>query len=288
MGDAEKPQSPWVGREGDLAHPDAAAGGGGEGNFKRAGQLGTDGNDSDPVRHPQSPSARIDGLTPPETVQLDSPGVKFTDVKRNPPPATTTGKVHTITVKDASTDINIEVEVLADTTETGNTGGVRTVLNPGGLTIDYPQFETPPRKLDKDGNEIIPKPEKVAKVVGKYTVSGKITIQVVYGDQAKSTDGAAWGRGTTDADVKKLDTTTGFHESCHLADFTSYLKTKPFPKFDGKVGDTTDDFEAKQKKNDTAIADYFKKCEDDSRTTTDEVGTKMSDYVKTHAGVSGH
>ena len=37
-----------------------------------------------------------------------------------------------------------------------------------------------------------------------------------------------------------------------------------------------------------AIDDWFKAAETTSRTKTDEVGTKMSDYVKNHPGTTGH
>lgn len=271
MGDAENSPSPWIGREGDLAHPNAAAGGGGDGKFKRAGALGGDGNDADPVRHPQSPSARVDGLSAPETVQLDSPGVKITDVKRNPPPATAPGVVHTI--KSGNHDIS--VEVLADGTTTSS--GAKTNLDGTGLAITFPEFESSTAK-----------PDVVDKLKGVYSVKGKVTIQVLYGSDAKAADGAAWGRGTTSSDITAMDTTVGFHESCHMADFKAAMK-KPFPPaFGGKVGQKTTDYDAECTKTENAIEQFFKDAEAASRTNTDETGTKMSDYVKTHAGVTGH
>jgi hypothetical protein len=49
---------PWITATGVIAHPDSPAGGGGPGRFKIASILGSPGNDSALIPHPQAPAAR--------------------------------------------------------------------------------------------------------------------------------------------------------------------------------------------------------------------------------------
>ena len=89
--------SPWVGTSGIPAHPNAPAGGGGPGGFRQSPALGREGNDADPIPHPQSPGGRNRRLTEPEVHQLRAKGVPLllADVKplqvgpaAQPPPPT--------------------------------------------------------------------------------------------------------------------------------------------------------------------------------------------------------
>jgi hypothetical protein len=131
--------------------------------------------------------------------------------------------------------------------------------------------------------------QAITGVVGDIVVEGIATIQVQYGDDAKPKAPAAWGRGTTADDVKNKDTTVGFHESCHVADYKDYLKTTPIPITDDIFkAKTVGQWKTAASAIDAAIEKHFGACEAASRTKTDEVGTTMSDYVSKHAGVTGH
>jgi hypothetical protein len=278
--------SPWVSREGDVVHPDAPAGSGGLGRFRTAGALGADGNDSFDVRHPRAPSVRFETLSGEEKAEVLDGGVKVTEPVRNPPPVTVTEKFTLKASAKPRVKITAQAEVVADGKKPNPVGdaGAQTVLNPAGVTAKKPQYALPPGAPDP-----APDSQPITGVVGDIVIEGTATIQVKYGDDSKPTAPAAWGRGTTPDDVTKKDTTVGFHESCHLADYKTYLKTTaidvPLGIFTAK---TIAEWDTAAAAIDAALNDHFKACADASRAKTDEVGTKMSDYVSTHAGVSGH
>lgn len=54
---------PWISGEGNVAHPNARAGGGGPGAFKDAAPLGSNVDLGDPSAHPRSPAARYVAFT---------------------------------------------------------------------------------------------------------------------------------------------------------------------------------------------------------------------------------
>lgn len=294
MGDSEdeKPKppeipqpSPWISREGDVVHPDAPAGSGGLGRFRMAGSLG-EGNEPGATRHPKSPSIRVDPLSEDEKAEVLDSGVKITEPVRNPPPATVSGEFALKASTKARIKVNAKAKVVADGKKPNAAGdaGARTFLDPSDVKAEMPQFALPANAPDPP-----PDAQAITGVVGDIVVTGTATIQVQYGDDAKPTAPAAWGRGTTVDDVAKKDTTVGFHESCHLADYKDYLTTTPIPIPDDIFrAKTVGQWKTAASAIDAAIDSHFAACEAASRAKTDEIGTKMSDYVSTHAGVSGH
>lgn len=295
MGDPEdeKPKpptvpepSPWISREGDVVHPDAPAGSGGLGRFRTAGSLGNEGSEPGSARHPRSPSLRFESLSEDEKAEVLDGGVKVTEPVRNPPPVTVPEEFAMKASTKARIKINAKVRVDADGKKPSPAGdaAARTFLDPSNVKAEMPQFALP-----ANAPEPPPDGQAITGVVGDIVVTGTATIQVQYGDDAKPTAPAAWGRGTTADDVKNKDTTVGFHESCHLADYKSYLITTPIPIPDDIFrAKTVGQWKAAAAAIDAAVESHFEACEAASRAKTDEIGNTMSDYVSTHAGVSGH
>lgn len=278
--------SPWISREGKVVHPDAPAGSGGLGRFRTAGSLGAEGNDPLDTRHPRSPSVRLDALSDDEKAEVLDTGVKVTEPERNPPPATVAEEFALMGSGKPRIKINAKGKVLADGKKPNPVGdaGARTFLDPSAVKATPPQFMLPPNAPDPPADS-----QAITGVVGDIVVEGTATIRVQYGDDAKPKAPAAWGRGTTDDDVTKKDTTVGFHESRHVADYKDFLKTTPIPIPDAIFSaKTVGQWNTAAAAIDAAIEKHFEACETASRTKTDEVGTKMSAYVSTHAGVTGH
>lgn len=278
--------SPWRSREGEVVHPDAPAGGGGLGRFRAPGSLGTDGNETDDVRHPRAPSLRHEALSDDEKAEALNGGVKVTEPLRNAPPATKTETFDLPAHKDKRIEIKVTCSVVADGKKPNPAGdaGALTRLDGSAVRGAAPQYLLPP-----GAPEDPPDTQKITGVSGKIVVTGTVTIQVQYGDEAKPTDGAAWGRGTTTEDAQNRDTTVGFHESCHLAEYKKYLKDKPIPIPDTIfTAKTVGEWNTAAQALDPVIDGYFKACAEASRATTDEVGTKMSDYLASHPNASGH
>ncbi len=278
--------SPWISREGDVVHPDAPAGSGGLGRFRPAGSLGAEGNDPFVARHPRSPSVRLEALSGDEKADVLNGGVKVTEPDRNAPPTTVPEEFALKAPAKARIKVDAKVRVVADGKKPNPVGdaGARTFLDPSAVTTTLPKFMLPPNAPDPP-----PDSQAITGVVGDIVVEGTATIQVQYGDDAKPKAPAAWGRGTTSDDVAKKDTTVGFHESCHVADYKNFLKTTPIPIPDAIFSaKTVGQWNAAAAAIGPAIDTHFEACAAASRAKTDEVGTKMSDYVSTHAGVSGH
>lgn len=292
-GDAEsKPPKlpepgPWISREGEVVHPDAPAGSGGLGRFRAAGSLGSGTTEPGIVRDPKAPSVRFEGLSGDEKAEALDGGVKVTEPERNAPPTTTPEQFDLKAHKSPNrVEIKSKGKIVADGKKPNPAGdaGARTLLDPSAVKATPPQYALPEGAPDPPLDS-----QKITGVVGKIVVTGDATIQVQYGDEAKPKNGAAWGRGTTATDVAAKDTTVGFHESCHVADYKSYLSGTaiPIPEtiFSAK---TVGEWNTAAAAIDAAIEKHFQDCEDASRAKTDEVGTKMSDYVKSHAGVTPH
>ena len=295
MGDSEDQQpkppaipepSPWISREGDVVHPDAPAGSGGLGRFRIPGGLGAEANGPFGARHPKAPSIRFETLSGGEKAEVLDGGVTVIEPERNPPPVTVPEEFALKASAKARIRINAKARVVADGKKPNPAGdaGARTFLDPSAVAATPPQFALPPNAPDPP-----PDTQAITGVVGDIVVEGTATLQVQYGDDAKAKAPAAWGRGTTDDDVQKKDTTVGFHESCHVADYKEYLKLTPIPIPDGIFkAKTVGQWKAAASAIDAAVEKHFEDCEAASRAKTDEVGTKMSDYVSKHAGVSGH
>jgi hypothetical protein len=283
--------SPWVSSNGVVAHLDSPLGGGGPGHFVGARSLGLEGNNSDPIPHPQSPAARYRLLTGDDVERLVQEGVPL-DVKNpsqppgtvpiQPPPATQTSTFKIQRSTAGKENIDVEVQVLADGSDTkpGRDWSAHTVVDPSGAKQAFPE-----RFIDEADAKKPTDQQKVLELKGVYSITGKVTIQVRYGSQAKPTHLAAYGRGTTDDDKSKGTRTVGFHESCHLADFVSWLKTKPLPKFNGAVGMTVKKYEEECDASEAAFEKYFADAEADSIGKTDDVGSPtLTEYKKTHPG----
>jgi hypothetical protein len=113
--------------------------------------------------------------------------------------------------------------------------------------------------------------KRVTKILGPSPVI-TATIQTRYGTSSSPDGKSAYGRGTTDDDKKKGNTSLGFHESCHRQDHLDYLKANPLPKFGGKVGMTEDEWNQAVDKYNQAVEDYAKKSDQNTLALTDEVG----------------
>jgi hypothetical protein len=190
----------------------------------------------------------------------------------NPPPVTTPTKFQMKKLSDARMDIDVSGEVLADGTESGLGMRALTRLNPKGATLAFPRYETDDQA-----------PFKVLKETTKFILKGSVTIKTVYDPNGGPTEPANYGRGTTDADKKNKDTTSGFHESCHRTDYTNWLRTKPIPEFKGKVGMNKAAYEQACSDFEKAWDKYFADAEADSETKTDEVGYTKTQYDADHA-----
>jgi hypothetical protein len=279
--------SPWISREGEVVHPDAPAGSGGLGRFRTPGSLGAEGNDPFDVRHPRAPSVRFETLSGDEKAEVLDDGVKVKEKPRNPPPKTVPEKKALKRILPAF-DLDVVLEIVADD-DAGTTSGAKTELDGSKVKLTGIGYEINPAPGQTE-----PKPaDKVAALTGKATISGTATIQVVYGtvlgQRVRPEEEASWGRGTTPEDVAAKNITIGFHESCHRDDYVAYLTANlPIQGHSFRVGMTVAQYDAEAARIGKAIDDWFQAAETISRTKTDEVGTKMSEYVKAHPGSTGH
>lgn len=245
---------PWVSVGGDVAHPNSPRGGGGPGDSRIPGPLGVTNDPFETLPHPLAPAARdIDPIL------LEDKAEELDQVSQNPAP---------VVSKDVTKTINgISVKILADQSGvSGVSGGQTSIQMSAG---DQPDVET-----DSKG--------KVSKILGKMPV---ITAEIgtAYGPGADPNGTSAYGRGTTDADKKKGDTSLGFHESCHRQDHQDYIQNHTLPKFDGKVGMTEQEWKDAYDKYEKAVGTYQGASDSNSFTLTDEVGNPTkSAYKKTH------
>ncbi len=192
-------------------------------------------------------------------------------VVTKPPPAT---KPKTTVVKKKAgkhEDIEVYVEVMADTSSLSlDASQAETSSNWEGVTTSTPGFDYVPKG----------KTDVVSAVNGKFEIKGTILIQTSYGPMAKATNISQYGRGTTTEDEKSGNITLGFHESRHQIDYLSYLSSHALPEFTGKVGMTTDQFQAATDKFGSDFEKYQKDMEAYSEKHTDEVGYKRSQFLK--------
>jgi hypothetical protein len=255
----------WAGWQGHVAHPDAPAGGGGPGGFKRAGALGVD---------PPGPNALPNPLAPVAKSRVPDPdrggvAAKGAAPIQNAPPTTIPSKTEVKVLKTAENDIAVYVEILEDGRSADpKLEGARTSFPPNSVVWKTPGYE----------HQTVHGKSRITKVEGPAELKGTITIQTVYGPTATPDSLSGYGRGTTPEDEKSGDVTLGFHESCHRADYLNYLKANALPTFGGKVGMSKTDFDASAQRFNAQAAAYFEKMRKDSINSTDEVGYKMSEY----------
>jgi hypothetical protein len=192
--------------------------------------------------------------------------------EQKPPPATKAGKSLVAKSKTDVMDIDVQAEIMRDGTTGRKDIHAKTSFDPVG--VGGKKFAYPPGYdfKKKDGEDI------VTHVKGLAVIKGIIRIQTVYGPDAKATDRSDYGRGTTKQDESAGNTSLGFHESCHKADFLAYLKNTALPTFTGRVGMTVADFKAAQQEFGDAINKFFTDMDEESFKKTDEVGYKYSTY----------
>src|SRR2546423_8402941 len=161
-------------------HPNAPSGGGGPGFFRSANCL--DG----PVDHAtdsciRPPAWRNDVLLADgATIPLATP---------QPPPATVPSRDVVLKRITNEQDIQVYVEVFADTRNSGlRTGSAKTSFNSTGVSFSIPGYES--------------SNNKVTKFRGKFKIQGTVKIQTAYGPGAKPGDISGYGRGTTTEDEK--------------------------------------------------------------------------------------
>lgn len=249
VGAAEPLGPEWVGWSGKITHPDSPQGGGGPGFFAPAPAGRREGED-DP--NPWQPG-RLDEV---DNLPKQAPRAP------NPPPATRPRSLGVLKeVQRDNVEVKIEAEVLAD-----GTGGPR---NGAETTFEIPAASSPGFEHSHG---------KITKFSGKFTWTGKITIQTRYGDGATPRDLSCYGRGTTLEDVRNGDITLGFHESRHHADYAAFLKANPLPDppaFTLPVKKTDHDNAVMKFFQD--LEEYSKRMRQDSFRGTDEVGRHKSE-----------
>lgn len=247
----------WVGWTQLVADPNAPTGSGGPGIFSQRTPLNVD--DESNLPSPWQPG-------PTGAVPLDATNVALKPP--NPPPATKVGSLGVIKeVQSAFVDYKIDAEILAD-----GSGGVAS-----GAVTDFSIIASQSPGYDSDG-------VKITKFNGKFTFKGTIQIQTKYAADANAGTLECYGRGTTAADVGNRDITIGFHESCHRADYETYLKTNALPDPPAmNIGMKAADYDKAAAAFTTALNQYWKDMKADSIRKTDEVGFTMSHADKTNS-----
>jgi len=261
MGDSAN--NPWIGWRGTAAHPDAPAGGGGPGAFSGAGSLGH--TPPTVLVHPESPQARLvvdfseyggDGGTPTQT-----------GAAPNPPPLTQTSSTVLAEQHTDLLEVKVTLEFVADGQDTNLPDGTAETHRHTGVDVSIPGTEFDSKNV-------------VTKAKGKFTMVGPVTIQTNYGPDTHPADLSEYGRGTTEADVRNGDTTIGFHESCHRADYLAFFTSHPIPAFTGKIGMTQQQWNAAASQFQRAYARYFDDADSNSERLTDEVGNPTLSQLK--------
>jgi hypothetical protein len=252
-GRAIRVSTDWQGWAGDVAHPDAPAGGGGPGGFVRAiagdPELGS-------LPDPWQPG-------PAQAIPLQG---SQTPSPPNAPPATKPRSLGTL--KSLQNDLyDVEVDAVIAADATGGTGDAETTFT-GGQAWTAPSYSS-------TGNKIVSFDKK-------FVWKGTVTIQSNYAQGMSAKDVSCYGRGTTAADVQNRDITLGFHESCHRDDYEAFLKANALPDPPTlKVGMTENAFNTAINEFRTKVTNYFNRMKADSEAKTDEVGFTRSKALKT-------
>jgi hypothetical protein len=246
--------APLKGWKGDATHPKAPAGGGGPGGFVTPG-----------VEKSDHKATRL--------LALDSSSIALaaTGGGQKAPPVTTPRTKPVVTRKSKTEDIDVKVEVLADTTSSDPLmQGAKTGFDSTGVAVVTPGYMT----MKKKGKNI------VTEISGVLELKGTIFIQTTYGPGAKPTIGSMYGRGTTPKDKKNGNTSLGFHEFCHQRDFLRFLASNALPKYSGKVGQTEAAFQKAAQLFQKALKKYWAEMNKYTVRRTDEVGYKKSKCLR--------
>ncbi|MBK9360549.1 MAG: hypothetical protein IPM99_05045 [Rubrivivax sp.] len=237
---------------GRVVHPDAPAGGGGAGLFRLPGSTGTGGG-SALLPHPDAPAA---GDLDPRRLDA-AQGEVDKEKKRLPAPVVERESTQTVQ--------GMTVLLLPDLQGVPGVGSATTLLD------------------ESEGGASYVHDKGTGKVLTVTVVPWKVTIQTCYGTGDANAD-AAYGRGTTDDDIKAGRITLGFHESCHRDDLIAYLKQHAPPTFAEMVGKPKAEADAEIARYKTASKAYFKAARAHSEAVTDETGKpKRSEYLAAQA-----
>lgn len=113
---------------------------------------------------------------------------------------------------------------------------------------------TPPQNVMVDSQNIVasfnPPPPIRVQIRTRYRRSRE--------DSNKS-DGSQYGRGTTNEDKTKGNTSVKFHESRHGIDAFEFLRNNPPPQFTGTAGITLDEFNKAVDDYEKAVTDYSRR-----------------------------
>ena len=266
MADPNDIDASWLTVDGQIISPAAPAGGGGAGSFRiAAGTVGVNDPLIPELPSPDAPAARyMDPAIPLDA--KDEPEEKI-----NPPPVTVPGTTNILKKQDDIYDIDVDAVVLSDKVDTSLGGGGDTEFSSEEMTVQAPNFH-----LKDDGT--------IASFDAKFVFKGRMTIQVVYASSTERKETSAYGRGTTENDIKNGDKTVAFHESCHVADYQAFIKDNPLPMPTLKIGMTPKQYHAER----TAFEGKYKKWNadilSDSNAKTDEVGKPTkSQFLKQQA-----
>jgi RHS repeat-associated protein len=117
---------------------------------------------------------------------------------------------------------------------------------------------------------------KVNSINGRASVT--ISIRTTYPLNLDPKSPSAYGRGTTDEDKKRGNTSLRFHEGSHGSDFIDFFIQKNFPQFKAFKGMTALEYKESQTKFTDAIISYVRDAQEYSRQKTDETGVSQSSY----------
>ena len=175
-----------------------------------------------------------------------------------------------------------------------------TVNSAGGFTMSFPNVDVIvlPDKSGGKGNETslknnLPKGSfnfssgADGLITSFFRISGKtrtplafpsklvITIQTSYQDISKVDETSAYGKGTTEQDIKWGATTLRFHEGSHGKQYIDFIRSHNFPSL--AIGSVTPD-------DITTVTGLLKQIDEESCLEVDQVGTTQDDYLTTEAG----
>jgi hypothetical protein len=104
----------------------------------------------------------------------------------------------------------------------------------------------------------------------------RVSIQTKWAPGDSPSDSSAYGRGTTQDDINAGNTSLGFHESCHGADFLQYITSNAPSTYGVNIGDAADDANQATRDYSDAISAWSQAIRDYSTAQTDQVGTPGS------------
>lgn len=230
----------WLTQNGAVVHPDAPSGRGVSGHSRAPGPVSA----WEDTLLPERGSPAIRGVDPVDVSNANA--IALSDVKRQPAPRVAKDSAQTIQ--------GMTVNLIADATGVTGVGDAKTELaesnNGGQVNAHY----------DEKG------------ICDSLTdgLAWTVDIQTQYGADPEAD--AAYGRGTTVDDISKGNVTLGFHESCHRQDLLDYLRNKPIPTLNAKVGDKKADVDKAIAAYAKAWPVYFATARSESKTKTDETG----------------